>query len=195
MRPQMLLSEGCGSGLCVHWLALDSGLNPNPHVPLGISQGCSPSGELPRTRSGQWSGSGNGLDALLSIHVGSGGQELCRGSSSASLLPSLARQHLGGQGRELSPRERLSVPGKGARTPQPVPASTRSLALSQSPDFTGSQICHQPVHQHKPPWQSSGGFCSLPCHLALGTVGFPTRYCSQRGGWGTCQPQLQTPAL
>jgi hypothetical protein len=55
---------------------------------------------------------------------------------------------------------------------------------SQSPDFTGSQICHQPVHQHKPRWQSSGGFCFPPCHLVLGTVGSPTSYCFKSGGWG-----------
>lgn len=55
---------------------------------------------------------------------------------------------------------------------------------SQSPDFTGSQICHQPVHQHKPRWQSSGGFCFPLCHLELGTVGSPTSYCFKSGGWG-----------
>lgn len=126
-------------------------------------------------------------------HVALGDQEQCGGSSSARLLPARARQHLGGKGREISHRKAL-CPWKGYSHSACSCQYAEPGSQSQAPDFTGSQICHQPVHQHKPRWQSSGGFCSPPCHLALGTVGSPTSYCSQSGGLGTCKPPLQTPA-
>lgn len=62
----------------------------------------------------------------------------------------------------------------------------------QSPDFTAHRICHQPMCQHRPPWQSSGGFCSPPCHLVLGTSVLPsTSNCCEIGGRAPADPDYR----
>lgn len=131
---------------------MDSGLNLNPDVPLGLPRAIAllesfPGPSTDNRQDWQWPGCTSQHPCRLGRPRTVSRKQLCQPAASTS------QTALGRESGEISPREKLHVPGKGTRTPPTVPASKNSLALSQSPDFTGSQICHQPVHQHKPPWQ------------------------------------------
>lgn len=139
--------------------------------------GHSPSRELLRARDGHLSGLGSDLDATSQHPCGLGQPRTVIRNHSACLLPARARRAPGRQRQADLTHGKAKCPWKGyVCTPPPVPASTRSLALSVS-RFHSSQICPQPTRQHRPPWQSLVASAPLPAawHWAhvRGVVGGP----------------------
>lgn len=155
----------------------------------GLPRTVAPSGEHPRDRYGQSSGRTSQHPCSLGQPRTVSRKPLCQpAASSSQTAPGRKRRG------DLTLRK-AKCPRKGTRTPPPVPARMRSLALSHSLQIS------QAHRSATSPCTST----SLAGRVLVASVSLPATWCwaqlvlplvtASRVVAGVCKPQLQTLAL